>query len=351
MGAELLHPREAARRVDDIRTRHFRPRQGQGRGACGDDDASVDHDRAQRVGRLHRAGQDRISDRARWPEVQPSSIRFLELGWSKIDAHIGAQKLSAVRRSDVQALVDRLGKEGASPYVLRNAMAPLRILYRRALVRDQVAINPTLGVELPSVARQKRVHVVSPEDAAALILAIRDTDRATWATAFYAGLRRGELQALRWKHVDLQAKTIQVRRSYDTGGKVEQIPKSKAAVRDLPIITPLLLLLEEHREIVPHGVNDLVFGDQPQVHLSPPPFGNRAKTDWKTAKLKGVSLHEARHTFASFLIAAGVNAKALSVLVGHADIQTTFNVYGHLMPGGAEEAGKRLEGWLKEHQP
>ncbi len=275
-----------------------------------------------------------------------SSLRFLENGFEKIDSHLGAQKLSDVRRADVQDLVDRLAAEGMSPYQLRNAMSPLRILYRRALVRDKVAVNPTVGIELPSVSRQSKVTVLSPEQASALVVAIRDKDRATWATALYAGLRRGELQALRWKHVDFKANVITVRRSYDTGGKIEQEPKSKNAIRDVPIVSPLRLLLEEHRERVADGAEDLVFGDQSQVYFSPPPLRNRALTDWKAAGLDPVTLHTCRHTFASFLIAAGVNAKALSLLVGHANIQTTFDVYGHLMPGGAEEAGRRLEEFL-----
>ena len=54
----------------------------------------------------------------------------------------------------------------------------------------------------------------------------------------------------------------------------------------------------------------------------------RADAAWKAAGLKRITLHECRHTFASLLIAAGVNAKALSTYVGHADIATTFNKYG-----------------------
>ncbi len=294
---------------------------------------------------------------------KPSSLRFLQNGWSKIDAHIGAQKLSAVRRSDVQDLIDRLGNQGMSAHQLRGAVAPLRIIYRRALVRDQVAVNPTIGVELPTAKRADKDRVVSRDRAAELLVAVRDRDRAVWATAMYAGLRRGELQALRWKHVDFTAGVIKVRRSYDTGGKVEQEPKSKNARRDVPIIASLRLLLEEHRELVPHGQDALVFGDKAQVYFSPPPLRNRALTDWKAANaaraanldrelepsevLDPVTLHQCRHCFASFMIAAGCNVKALSVIVGHANIQTTFDEYGHLMPDGADDARRRLEAYLR----
>jgi integrase len=57
-------------------------------------------------------------------------------------------------------------------------------------------------------------------------------------------------------------------------------------------------------------------------------------------------VHEARHTCASLLIAAGVNAKALSVIMGHATIAMTFDVYGKLMPGGLDEAAAAANAYL-----
>jgi integrase len=59
-----------------------------------------------------------------------------------------------------------------------------------------------------------------------------------------------------------------------------------------------------------------------------------------------ITLHEARHTCASLLIAAGVNAKALSVIMGHATIAMTFDTYGHLMPGGLDEAAAAANAYL-----
>jgi integrase len=57
-------------------------------------------------------------------------------------------------------------------------------------------------------------------------------------------------------------------------------------------------------------------------------------------------LHECRHTFASLMIAAGVNAKALSTYMGHAGIQITLDLYGHLMPGNESEAAAQLDAYL-----
>jgi integrase len=72
----------------------------------------------------------------------------------------------------------------------------------------------------------------------------------------------------------------------------------------------------------------------------------RASKAWTAAKLTGITLHEARHTFASLMIAAGVNAKALSSYMGHASVTITYDRYGHLMPGNEDEAAKLLDEYL-----
>ena len=59
-----------------------------------------------------------------------------------------------------------------------------------------------------------------------------------------------------------------------------------------------------------------------------------------------IGLHEARHTFASLMIATGVNAKALSTYLGHSSITITMDRYGHLMPGNEEEAAGLLDAYL-----
>jgi integrase len=59
-----------------------------------------------------------------------------------------------------------------------------------------------------------------------------------------------------------------------------------------------------------------------------------------------IGFHECRHTFASLMIAAGVNAKALSTYLGHSSIQLTFDLYGHLMPGNEAQAASMLDSYL-----
>lgn len=72
----------------------------------------------------------------------------------------------------------------------------------------------------------------------------------------------------------------------------------------------------------------------------------RAHRAWAKEELKAIGLHEARHTFASLMIAAGVNAKALSSYMGHSSVVITYDRYGHLMPGNEEHAVALFDAYL-----
>src|SRR5262249_54323262 len=158
--------------------------------------------------------------------------------------------------------------------------------------------------------RGRRDRIASPTEAADLIGALAERDRALWATAMYAGLRRGELMALRWEDVDLQKNLITVARSWDVkAGPIE--PKSRAGRRAVPIPA----VLREH--LIVHQLrsgrrNGLLFGHDGTRPFDDSSLAARAGTAWRRAELDPITLHECRHTFASMMIAAGVNAKALS---------------------------------------
>jgi integrase len=255
---------------------------------------------------------------------------------------LGAARLSDIGRADVQDVADRPLAKGLDPSTVRNALMPLRAIYRRALARGEVAVNPTTGVELPAV-RGCRDRIASPAEAAALIEALPEDDRALWATALYAGLRRGELMALRWEDVDLAACLIRVQRSYDPRAHEIIAPKSRAGVRKVPIASALRAHLLAHK-LRSGRADGLVFGDG--TPFDDGQVRRRAVRTWKAAGLVPIGLHECRHTFASLMIAAGVNAKALSEYLGHSSITITLDRYGHLMPGNEEQAAGLLDAYL-----
>jgi integrase len=275
---------------------------------------------------------------------KPSVVRGYETSLRlRVLPELGARKFSEIRRRDIQDLADRLLGQGLDPSTIRNTLMPVRAIFRRALARGDVAVNPTGGLELPAV-RGKRDRIVSPEEAEALLGALPERDRALWATALYGGLRRGELQALRWSDVHLANGVIRVERAWDVQeGPIE--PKSRAARRKVPIPAVLRDYLVEHKHDRP-GVLGHVFGRPDGRPFDGTTVDARAKSAWRRAGLEPITLHEGRHTFASLMIAAGVNAKALATYMGHASVTITYDRYGHLMPGNEDEAAALLDAYL-----
>jgi integrase len=279
-------------------------------------------------------------------QYKPSALRSYE---QSLNTHVlprlGRLRLSAISRVTIQDLVDEMVSAGAAPSTTRNAVLPLRAIYRRAIARSQIMVNPTEGLALPAV-RARRERVARPEEAAALIAAVPAGDRAIWATALYAGLRLGELKALRWQDVNFEESIITVRRSWDRKeGPIA--PKSHAGTRRIPISKPLRKYLIAHR-LAQVTQQELVFG-----RSSGKPFSqavtDRARAAWHKHQLQPIGLHESRHTYASFMIAAGVNPKALSTYMGHSSITITLDRYGHLMPGNETQAGNMLTAYLQQH--
>ena len=91
-----------------------------------------------------------------------------------------------------------------------------------------------------------------------------------------------------------------------------------------------------------------MFGIGPSRAVPPTVLAYRADKAWEKTKLDRITLHECRHTFASPMIAAGVNAKALSTYMGHANIGITLDRYGHLIPGNEDEAAGLLDAYLEQ---
>ena len=109
-----------------------------------------------------------------------------------------------------------------------------------------------------------------------------------WACAFYAGLRRGELQSLRCSDVDLGASLIHVRRGWDQY-EGEITPKSPKSRRSVPLLAVLRDYLDEHLIATGRSGDDLVFGRTASDPFSPPVTDKRAKRAWTAAELEPIT--------------------------------------------------------------
>ena len=180
-----------------------------------------------------------------------------------------------------------------------------------------------------------------------MLAALSAEDQAIWATALYAGLRYGELRALRWGAVDMARGIIEVRESWDPKvGPIE--PKTRNSRRTVPMPTVLRGLLQDRRNGANERPDDaLVFTVREGTPFEAERLYRLADAAWREAGITDrLRLHQARHTYASFMIAAGVNPKALSSFMGHSSITVTFDLYGHLMPGAEAQGAALLDAFL-----
>ena len=150
----------------------------------------------------------------------------------------------------------------------QDVLVPLQALYRRH--RREVPIDPTDGLDLPAPGGH-RERSAEPEEALALIESLPDDLQALWATACFAGLRRGELRALRVSDIDYPAVTvIRVERGWDdVEGPID--PKSRKGIRRVPVAAALRRYLLAHKLATGRDGDELLL-------VAPPRFRSLRRT-------------------------------------------------------------------------
>jgi integrase len=287
---------------------------------------------------------------------KPSCLRGYRLDLERtVLPELGAHPLSAIRRGDLQRLVDRLVGEGRSRSKISNICTAVQVVYRDALQRDDdLELNPALGLRLPAGGKSRQ-RAASVSEVGQLIAALPLEDRALWATAAFAGLRRGELRALRFDDVDLANGIIHVRHSWDDL-EGEIAPKSKAGVRTIPVVPQLRDHLLEAKTRTGRSGKDFVFGPSPERPFAPTVVATSAAAAWKAANeqraeqglppLVRIGLHECRHTFVSLMHAAGFTLEEIAPYAGHSAASMTEQ-YKHLINGHERDAGDRFAAYLE----
>lgn len=276
---------------------------------------------------------------------KPSVIRSYRASLERhVYLELGARKLANVQYPDLQDLVDRLAAKGLDGSTIRNTVNPLRVIYDRA--RYTIPVNPTTRLRFPARGDKPR-RVVTAEQVATRLAVLAPDDRAIRATAFYAGLRSGELQALDVDDVELYPEgrwgLIHVRRSWD---KAEGFvaTKSAAGVRAVPVCEQVYELLEPHLR----DRAGLAFGQSVTEPFSYNAVRERTERVWRRAGLEpsDLGLHEARHTFSSLLAAAGVPKDRRDRYLGHSD-PTMDGRYTHQLDPSYLDDAQALSAYLR----
>ena len=271
------------------------------------------------------------------PNVKRSTLAiYRAVSENHIHPTLGSAALRRVTAAQINDYVGSQLRDGAvSAATARSVVRILTAALQCAGCRDVAA-----GIVRPPQARTgalRAPRVLSDADWRALrtyLLRRGDGPALGVLLDLYTGLRIGELCALRWGDIDLSGGLLQVRRTVQRiareggGAKTEVIfdaPKTASGRRAVPLPEFLRELLRER--VCPPACYLLT--GRADRFLEPRTMEARFKTMLRAAGVADINFHALRHSFATRCVDAGVDIKALSMLLGHADVNVTLNTYVH----------------------
>lgn len=308
---------------------------------------------------------------------------YRELICNYLIPYLGGVPLAEVRTSDVQSMfrsiIRERGQAGSalSPATLQRIHATARAAFNAALRDGLIGVDPAIGVELPQ-ASPVRAVVWSDEQVAAWRHDGSHPAVTVWTTAqaaaflrsirghrLYAvfhllaltALRRGEACGLRWSDLDLKRATLAVSRQVQRRGglMVESRPKSSAGVRVIALDHTTLTALRQHRhcqgqerQAAGRGWREggWVFTYTDGRPVAPDRLTRMFATLVHASGLPPIRLHDLRHGAATLALAAGGELKTVSMMLGHASIQTTADTYSSVLPQTAHDAAEHTAAML-----
>jgi len=214
----------------------------------------------------------------------------------------------------------------------------------RAVKERLILRNPTEDCIVPKIEKQE-MKILKPEDIGAYL---KEADRRGVMAIFYlelcTGLRKGELTALLWEDLNVEAKTISVSKQavgVKGGGVKITRPKTETSIRRIAIpqqVVDLLTAEHEKRPDSPYLFTSPVTGKM----YHPDSIVNLHKKILKSAGLEHIRLHDLRHTFATLALQNGVDIKTVSGMLGHFDAGFTLRTYTHATDRMQEQAAATM---------
>jgi integrase len=283
-----------------------------------------------------------VQDHYRANRKKPSTIEAAETIYKVHLQELAPKRLDAILTSDVAALKGRLQKR--KPKTVNNVLSVLSRCLGAAVEWEVIPSMPCkielLPTQQPKMDWYERHEYLRLVEAAAKI---SSGHLVLVLLAGSGGLRRGEIIALKWSDLDMPRRAIAVERAM--WRKHEESPKGGRG-RPLPMTRELADALTAHRHIRGERV---LYSEKGRV------MSNRSIRNWLAQAQRRAGLepnggiHMLRHTFCSHLAIAGVSAKAIQELAGHADLKTTQR-YMHLSPGNRSDAMEALARYHAEDE-
>lgn len=269
---------------------------------------------------------------------------------------IGAVRIAKLERAHIQRMVADLTARGdLSPTTVRYSYSVLRIALGRAM-KDGVVIRNVAELVDPPRKATVEMRPLTADQVRVLIEATAD-DRLgpLYALAVATGMRQGELLALRWDDVDLEARTLDVRHSLRRGSRELAEPKTQRGRRRLVLGESAVHALRtqqsrQRRARLAAGRSwhdeGLVFTTAEGRALDGANVTHTLQTALERAKLPRQRFHDLRHANATLLLEAGEELAVISRTLGHSDLSTTADVYAHLTRSMQERSAARMDAIL-----
>ena len=243
---------------------------------------------------------------------------------------IGHKHLDEVTHDDVQRIFDSMADKGRS--TVHNVHIIMNQILSNAVEDGLLARNIAHSdryVKSKKVITRQALARDDAQDILANLYKLEERDKLFIALALHTGLRRGEIYALRWEHIDLRRRIIHVRNAVKLEGNIPVIgpPKSAAGIRDVPINAPLFDILQ----VCCRQEGFVITGERnPNGAMSSCGMNRQWQRIKRKIDVHGATPHIFRHTFAT-LIQPHTDIKTLQTIMGHADIETTLDRYTHLV--------------------
>jgi integrase len=287
--------------------------------------------------------------------------RYSDLARNQIARFIGQVPLQSLKSADIERWHGTLLTEGRkdgrglSPMSIRHAHRLLVKALKEAARHDLVTRNVANLISPPPV-EDSEIVILTADQIRTVLTTLKSRPIYPKAIlAIFAGLRRGEVLALRWGDVDFDRKTVAVKAAIEetkAGGIVFKTPKSKAGTREVPLPWIVAEALRDYRrqqqeQRLALGAGKLT-GD---VLLFARPDGgpqspHTLSADWRKVAARigiGVTFHGLRHTYASILIDADVNVVKVSKRLGHSSPTVTLDIYAHLFNGREDKSADAVD--------
>lgn len=290
-----------------------------------------------------------------WPtrQIEPATV---ENEAAMLRKHIAptfaARPLNVITRHDVQAWATALTTppNKLAPGSARRVLGILVSSLSAAVDANLIETNPAVRIKLPPVPRGREVFLTHDQADALLDAIPNPADAALVHFLLNTGLRWGEAAGLHWHHIDTERGIVTVSDVYSTG-EIKPYPKGRRS-RYVPVFDWVMSEIPRPDTVgacpVKHRDGECRSG------LVFPAPGGGARDDrnfsrrvlapaLERAGIDGVTLHDLRHTYASWLVQSGVSLERIADLLGHASLSTT-QIYTHLAPARHDELEAALTG-------